>query len=328
MRPYLGGWRHKCTGVIYLNVQTQTETLKMLTKETCTRFVQYIWMIDKETQTPCDHPTQMCRSDCFISNESDKYLTSKPYETHNEMIRRIGYDEKARIIQRSYRMYKLLKHIREFARQYRELVENSKKYEEEKAIIYKKRHQEEILRRIDPKSRLDFDMLYDIVEKWRHDRLASIKKRFFRAARCAENYLILEKTVEMLNAIDRNRQKLRNRCRIQKRVKFLTINCKSVSWHGYKGKLVKMVTMRNQRARELKTIYESLTDYSVTRGERMEILTMLKKSLEVHNCVAVFHLIRLLDEELDYLSRGMTKYMSLNYFRERIACKRVNSWDL
>lgn len=77
------------------------------------------------------------RSDCFISNESDKYLTSKPYETHNEMIRRIGYDEKARIIQRSYRMYKLLKHIREFARQYRELVENSKKYEEEKAIIYK-----------------------------------------------------------------------------------------------------------------------------------------------------------------------------------------------
>lgn len=196
------------------------------------------------------------------------------------------------------------------------------------SIVYRKRHQEEILRRIDPKSRLDFDMLYDIVEKWRHDRLASIKKRFFRAARCAENYLILEKTVEMLNAIDRNRQKLRNRCRIQKRVKFLTINCKSVSWHGYKGKLVKMVTMRNQRARELKTIYESLTDYSVTRGERMEILTMLKKSLEVHNCVAVFHLIRLLDEELDYLSRGMTKYMSLNYFRERIACKRVNSWDL
>ena len=80
--------------------------------------------------------------------------------------------------------------------------------------------------------------------------------------------------------------------------------------------------MRNQKARELKAVYDSLTNYDVTGGERVEILTMLKKSLEVHNCVAAFHLIRLLDQELAYLARGMGD-MPLDYFRERIVCKKT-----
>ncbi|XP_076630548.1 IQ motif and ubiquitin-like domain-containing protein isoform X2 [Colletes latitarsis] len=318
-KPFLGGWRHKLTGVKYLNAESQTGPWKMPSKNTCSKMVQYICTTDVVTQTPCHHPTQMWRPDCFISNESDKYLTSKPYETYEEMMRRIDYDGKARIIQRNYRIYKLLKYVKEYARRYRELVENCEKYEEEKMTIYKKRHQLEILRRMNPKSRLDFDMLYHLVEQWRHDRLDCAKRRFFRAARCAENYLILEKTVEMLNVIDQKRLAVRTRYRNQKRVKFLTVNCKPVTWHDNKKKLVEMTTMKNQKARELKIIYDSLTNYNVTRGERMEMLTMLKKSLEVHNCVAAFHLIRLLDEELSYLARNMAKDMSLDYFRERIA---------
>ncbi|XP_054006217.1 IQ and ubiquitin-like domain-containing protein [Hylaeus anthracinus] len=318
-KPFLGGWRHKRINVKYLNAESQTGPRKMPPKDTCSRMVQYIWMTDAVTQTPCDHPTQMWRPDCFISSESDKYLTSKPYETYEEMMQRLDHDGKARIIQRNYRIYKLLKHVKEYARQYRELVDNCRKYEEETEMMYKRRHQLEILRRTNPKSRLDFDMLYDLVEQWRRDRLSCTKQRFFRAAVCAENYMILDKTVEMLNVIDQKRRAVMTRYRNRKRAKFLTVNCKSVTWHGYKGKLVEMVTTRNQKARELKMMYDSLTNYSVTQGERMEVLTMLKKSLEVHNCVAAFHLIRLLDEELDYLARGIAKDMSLHFFRERIA---------
>ena len=164
-------------------------------------------------------------------------------------------------------------------------------------------------------------MLYDLVEKWRCDRLECAKLRFFRPARCAENYRTLEKTIEMLNVIDEKRQAVKKSYRKQKLVKFVTVNCKPILWNGYKNKLLKMDTMRNQKARELKMIYDSLMNYNVTRGERIEMLTMLKKSLEMHNCVSAFHLIRLLDEELTYLARE-TKGMSLGYFRERIVCKK------
>ncbi|CAL7946194.1 unnamed protein product [Xylocopa violacea] len=322
-KPYLGGWKHKITKVEYLNAESQTGPLRKPIKEKCSRKVQYISWTEVFTQTPCHHPTQMRRSDCFISSESDKYVTSQPYETYEEMMKRLDYDGKARIIQRNYRIYKLWKYIKEYARQYRELVQNCNQYEAEKILMYRKRHQQEILRRINPKTRLDFDMLYEMVEKWRRDRLDCAKQRFFRPAFCSENYVILKKTVDMLKAIDQKRQAVRGRYRNRKRVKFVTANCKPIVWEGYKQMLIEMDTARNQKARELKIIYDSLTNYNVTRGERMEVLTMLKKSLEAHNCVAAFDLIRLLDEELTYLARGM-KGMQLDYFRERVVYSYLN----
>ncbi|XP_017760974.1 PREDICTED: IQ and ubiquitin-like domain-containing protein [Eufriesea mexicana] len=316
-KPYLGGWKNKITQVEYLNAESQTGPPRKPLKQKCSRKVQYISWTEVFTQTPCHHPTQMSRPDCFVSSESDKYVTSKPYETYDEMMIRLDYDGKARIIQRNYRIYKLLKRIKEYARRYRELVENCKQHEAEKVLLYRKRHRQEILRRINPRTRLDFDMLYELVEKWRHDRLECAKQRFFRPARCAENHVTLEKMVEMLKVIDQKRQAVKKRYMDRKRVRFVTVNCKPISWHGYKNKLIEMDTMRNQKARELKILYDSLTNYSVTRGERMELLTMLKKSLEVHNCVSAFDLIRLLDQELTYLARGM-KDMPLDYFRERV----------
>lgn len=188
-------------------------------------------------------------------------------------------------------------------------------------LNFSRRRERETLRKIEPKTRLDFDMLYDLVEKWRLDRIDYAKKRFFRAARCVEGYLTVEKTVEMLNAIDKQRTCVRAAYRNRKRARFLTVNCKPVRWIGYRQKQIEMVSTRNQKARELKMIYDSLTNYTVTRGERMEILTMLRKALEHHNCVPAFDLIRLMEQELDYLTRGLTKEMSLDYFRERIVCE-------
>lgn len=52
-------------------------------------------------------------------------------------MRRLDHDGKARIIQRNWRVYLLLKNVKEYARQYRELVENCKLYEEEKATMFK-----------------------------------------------------------------------------------------------------------------------------------------------------------------------------------------------
>lgn len=53
------------------------------------------------------------------------------------MMKRLDYDGKVRIIQRNYRIYKLLKYIKEYARQYRELVKGCKLYEAEKIMLYR-----------------------------------------------------------------------------------------------------------------------------------------------------------------------------------------------
>jgi hypothetical protein len=61
----------------------------------------------------------------------------KPYETYMEMELRLDFDGHARIIQRYYRAYRLMKYVRKCAQTYRELFRNCKIYEEEKIIAYK-----------------------------------------------------------------------------------------------------------------------------------------------------------------------------------------------
>lgn len=75
------------------------------------------------------------RDDYYIPDEADKYVTVKPYESYDTILLRLDFH--ARVIQRNYRAYRLMKYIRECAQIYRDMLEKCKKYEEEKTIANK-----------------------------------------------------------------------------------------------------------------------------------------------------------------------------------------------
>lgn len=185
------------------------------------------------------------------------------------------------------------------------------------------RHKCNILRQTYPRSRADFDMLYSLIERWRSDCLKDMKSRFFKSGQRAENYRILEKTVEMFNHIDKHKQAIKSSYRKQRTLRFLTQNCKSIRWTGYKGKPVEMITMKIQKARGFKRVYDALSNCDVNSEERMKLLIMLKKSLESHSCIEAFDLISLLDQEIALLNRRI-KGLSLDYLNERIMRKILN----
>ncbi|XP_011706277.1 PREDICTED: IQ and ubiquitin-like domain-containing protein [Wasmannia auropunctata] len=324
-KSYLGGWRHKITGVEYVNATSQTGPLPKRgpRKNTCSRAVQCVRTNDGATQSLRDRATQMWRDDYYVPNEMDKYMTVKSYESYIDMQLRLDVNQKARIIQRNYRAYRWRKYIKECAKVYRDMLEKCKGYEEEKAIANKLRHKQNILRQIYPRSRADFDMLYSLIERWRIDRLKDIKSRLFKAGQRAENYRILEKTVKMFNNIDIHKQAIQRSYRKQKVLRFLTVNCKPIRWSGYKGKLVEMVTIKNQKAQEFKKIYDALNNRDVSSEKRMKLLTTLKKSVEVHNCVEAFDLLSLLDQEVALLNRKI-EGLSLDYLNERITHTYLN----
>lgn len=166
-------------------------------------------------------------------------------------------------------------------------------------------------------------MLYGLIEKWRIDRLKDTKSRLFKADRRAENYKTLEKTVEMLNHIDKHKQAIKKSYRKQRALRFLTVNCKPIRWSGYKEKLVEMITIKIQRARKFKDIYNALNNRNVSSEERMKLLIALKKSIEVHNCVEALDLLSLLDQEITLLNRKI-EGLSLDYLNERITRKIIN----
>lgn len=77
------------------------------------------------------------REDYYIPNETDKYRTVKAYESYADMYLRLNLDRHACVIQRNYRAYRWRKCIKECAQTYRDMLEQCKKYEEEKTIANK-----------------------------------------------------------------------------------------------------------------------------------------------------------------------------------------------
>ncbi|KYN40172.1 IQ and ubiquitin-like domain-containing protein [Trachymyrmex septentrionalis] len=322
-KPYLGGWQHKITGVKYVNADSQTGPLPKQgpRKNTCCRAIQCIPTNDGATQSLRHHVTQMWRDDYYVPNETDKYMTVKSYENYADM--KLKLDQYACIIQRNYRAYKWRKYIKECAYAYREMLEKCKKYEEEKATANKLRHKQNILRQIYPRSKADFDMLYGLIEKWRFDRLKDIKLQLSKADQRAENYRTVEKTVEMLNQIDKHKQTIKRSYQKQSALRFLTVNCKPIRWSSYKGKLVEMTTIKIQNAQKLKKIYDALNNCDVSSEERMKLLITLKKWVETHYCVEALDLLSLLDQEITLLNRKI-EGLSLDYLNERITHSYLN----
>ncbi|KAG5344213.1 IQUB protein, partial [Acromyrmex heyeri] len=328
-KPYLGGWQHKITGVKYVNAESQTGPLSKRgpRKNTNCRAIQCVQTNDEATQSlrhqnNIPNNCKWCqlnilcsfRDDYYVPNEADKYMTVKSYESYADI--QLNLDRHACVIQRSYRAYKWRKYIKECACAYREKLEKCKKYEEEKANANKLRHKQNTLRQIYPRSRVDFDMLYGLVERWRFDHLKDIKL-LDKADQRAENYRIVEKTVKMFDQIDKHKQALKRLYQKQKALRFLTVNCKPIRWSSYKGKLVEMITIKIQNARKLKEIYDALNNCNISSEERMKLLITLKKWVETHNCVEALDLLSLLDQEITLLNRKI-EGLSLDYLKERI----------
>lgn len=77
VKPYLGGWRHKVTGVKYLNATSQTGPLRKQSENTCSRMVQCVETEDGTTQTLCQRATQMWRYNIFTRKFTKLDVLSK-----------------------------------------------------------------------------------------------------------------------------------------------------------------------------------------------------------------------------------------------------------
>lgn len=77
------------------------------------------------------------RTDCNVSNTRDKYMTPKFYETYDDIQWRLDLNKRARIIQRNYRVYRLLKYIKDCARRYRDIMKECERHREERIIMYR-----------------------------------------------------------------------------------------------------------------------------------------------------------------------------------------------
>uniref|UniRef100_A0A0B6YSZ7 IQ motif and ubiquitin-like domain-containing protein n=1 Tax=Arion vulgaris TaxID=1028688 RepID=A0A0B6YSZ7_9EUPU len=251
----------------------------------------------------------------YVSNMEDKLLCPGDYCTADEYWAMILSN--VIILQKNFRRWlakryvKQLKEDKEKRLEWERLEEVRKKKEKEERI------QREYARRINPKTKADFERLLHCLEKWRKEEMERIDSTLTGAERKAAMCMLLDQETELLSAIERHKNEANYDNRSTRIMSFLEKAAAPKVWQAHDGKLTYMDTPFTIRAKELRDIYNSINMKYLTQDERLDVLLTLKHTVKEHDCKLTQEIMELIDREADLLMRGV-KESNLTGLRKRI----------
>ncbi|XP_056429761.1 IQ and ubiquitin-like domain-containing protein isoform X2 [Hyla sarda] len=204
-KPYLGGYRHKVTGVVFHHAGTQTLPKKRPVKDTVVfcRDTQTVFEKNKTQQSRNTMGTQMTKIGCYVKNITDKLIEPKKYVTADEFhARRL----KAVITMQTYfRRFHAKGVVQQLREERRLRLEWEEKEELRKIKEKKERLRKEYERRMNPKSKEDFELLYHALELWRKEEVERINQIYTGAERKAALCALLEQETQLISSIGRHK---------------------------------------------------------------------------------------------------------------------------
>ncbi|KAG9467602.1 hypothetical protein GDO78_014633 [Eleutherodactylus coqui] len=317
-KPYLGGYRHKVTGVVFHHAGTQTVPKKIPEKDIARfcRDTQTVFEKKKPQQSRNTMATQMTKIGCYVTNITDRLIEPKKYVTADEFhARRL----KAVItIQTYFRRF----HAKRVVQQLREERRLRLEWEEKEELRKRKEKQErlrkEYERRMNPKNKEDFELLYHALELWRKEELERINQLYTGAERKAALCALLDQETHLISSIGRHKIDAGEENQQKAIQNLLSKCCEPKRWKAFDGKTTEMDTQFTIRARELRDIYNSVNTKYFNRDERLDALLTLKHTVKEHDCKLTQEIVELIDREADLLMRGVQN-SNLEGLRKRIS---------
>ncbi|XP_064417602.1 IQ motif and ubiquitin-like domain-containing protein isoform X2 [Latimeria chalumnae] len=317
-KPFLGGYKHKVTGVEFHNAGTQTRPKKRPDKgiDVFCRDTQTVVEKHQYQQTANTTSTQMNKIGCYISNMTDKLSKPKKYLTAAELraIRLIAVI----VIQKYFRRWHAKRYVDGLRRQRDQRLEWEREEELHKKREKEARLRQEYERRMNPKTKEDFDLLYNALAGWKQEELDHINSTLTGAERKAALCALQEQEAQLIASIGRHKLDADEENH-QKSIQSLLDKCAAPKkWKAFDGLITEMDTQFTIRARQLRDIYNSITMKYLTHDERLDALLTLKHTIKEHNCKLTQEIMELIDREADLLMRQV-KDSNLEGLRKRIA---------
>ncbi|XP_069485205.1 IQ motif and ubiquitin-like domain-containing protein [Ambystoma mexicanum] len=317
-KPYLGGYKHKLTGAEFHHAGTQTVPKKRPEKgiEVFCRDTQTVVTKNKHQQSRNTTSTQMTKIGCYVANLTDKLIEPKVYLTADEYhARRL---RAVIVIQKYYRRLSAKRKVDELRsakllRMEWECQEEIRKMKEREERL-KREHD----RRMNPKTREDFEILYHTLEMWRLEEVERINNTLTGAERKAALCALLEQETQLIASIERYKLDANVENHKEAIQSFLDKCSQPKKWKGFDGRTMNMHTQYTIRARELRDIYNSIILKNLTMDERLDALLTLKQTVKEHDCKLTQEIVELIDREADLLMRGVQE-RNLEGLRKRIS---------
>ncbi|XP_031621578.1 IQ and ubiquitin-like domain-containing protein [Contarinia nasturtii] len=287
IKPFLGGYINKQTGVVYHNAYTQTGPLKE-------QIIKYSGLMTRDTQTT---------NDSILSGDfCNKNQMTDP---KNDNLSKLKSNQMAIVIQRSFRLYLWKRFIHNLSVERRFIA--SRQNENNTEIRELKDQCSTEISPVDkvivigsPQTRNDFQLLESKVQKWKESKVSDVQRIFsyslYHHAQQLEFSKLLEDEIRILNEIERKRNKIRKEAYDKHMDEMLDRMGAPIRWIGYKNIKCEMDLLQCQKIRKLTTLYRQLKT-SEPKIDRIEFLNELYMILteEPHS--------KILDELLDLLKR-------------------------
>ncbi|KAJ9595630.1 hypothetical protein L9F63_013182 [Diploptera punctata] len=209
-KPFVGGYRHTSTGIEYHHAFTQTPSLyyKISAEGKISRDTQTVEWKEKLQNTTYSAATQMSRVDHYVPSHTDKIVTARKLHSINKE-ETTDFNSKAVIIQRCWRAYIERKKFNKLMDKYRDLnimmADASEKLKHE----CQKQMKKEVIQKIFPRTRSDYEQLYAMIENWHKTEIKRISSIRANEPKKAEFCLLLKKEVESLRTIEKYRLELK-----------------------------------------------------------------------------------------------------------------------
>ncbi|PIK40278.1 putative IQ and ubiquitin-like domain-containing protein isoform X1 [Apostichopus japonicus] len=222
------------------------------------------------------------------------------------------------VLQSYFRRWQAKHHVLTLKEDLKKRKEWERQEEMRKIREKEERIRKEFERRMNPRTKEDFDLLYHALEKWRKEELAVIDSTMTGATRKAALCHLLDQETQLIAAIGRHKLQADTENKQRSVQNFLDKAAAPRRWKSADGKYMEMDTAYTVRARELRDIFNSLNMGYLTQDERLDALLTLKHTVKEHDCKLTQEIIELIDREADLLMRG-TKEANLEGLRKRIS---------
>ena len=258
---YLGGFRHKVSGKVLLNAETQIykprdyEQEKRRAESRFHRDTQTAQEVTRSAQTLRENGTQMPKPGLYVCSQKDWEVTPKPYfDSSQHHSRKV---DKTVVIQTYWRAYCARREARNVRNARDEKLAELAKLEEEEKERQEERKRREVERRMQPRSRADFEVLYNEVEHWRRHESERIHQEFEDyVERQRELEELLRKETKLLQTIDKLKTQTNVKYQQIKKDKMLEEMAAPKRWEMRDGDVTQVHTPYTIRAKALQEIYQ------------------------------------------------------------------------
>ncbi|NXM72832.1 IQUB protein, partial [Serilophus lunatus] len=316
-KPFLGGFRDVRTGVEFHNAGSQTKFRKRPDKgiQLFCRETQTILEKNKPQQTRNTTSTQMTKIGLYVSSMTDKLISPGKYFTAEEYHKcRL---EAVIVLQKYFRRWHAINVVQNLREQKRLRLAREAQEELQKKMEKEEKLRREYERKLNPKTKEDFELLYHDLELWMQEETERINRTLTGAERKAALCELLEQEAQLIACFGRHKLNA-NKENQQKAMLHLLDKCAQPKrWKAFDGRITEMDTKDTLRAKELLEIYQSISMKDIPKDERAAVLLTLRHTVKEHECKLTQEIVELIDREVDLMSKEV-KECNLEGLRKRI----------